>query len=325
MKTYANFTDAYIDLLKDVYISPDYESCPRGMNVKERLGHCFKILDIRNRIPYVVRREFSISYMIAELVWYLSANNKIDWIANYSSFWKVISDDGETANSAYGARIFAQHQYHTHNLIRPDWTQWEFLKEELQRDPHSRRAVVHIRLPQDSVLAERDVPCTLTLQFFIRNDALHQIVSMRSSDLILGIAYDVPAFTIFQEMLAMELNVRCGEYTHMSNSLHIYERHFKMVESILDDVRIDVQTMPTMPSFPPIDILTEYEKLFRQATSETQLIFIVNELSSSNIHQYWKDWLIILARHRAIKLSLDACAMKFVAMLSFSGYRLFNK
>lgn len=344
MKTYSNFTTAYHGLLKDVYNTPEFESSPRGMKIRERLGHSFRISDIRDRIPYIPHREFSISYMIAELVWYLSGMNSTEWISNYSGFWRNISDDGVTANSAYGARIFKRHRYQCvpskstvrvhgediqYDVCPEDWTQWQYVKNELMKDNDSRRAVIHIRMPQDSVEAQKDVPCTLALQFFIRDGALHQVASMRSSDLILGIAYDIPAFTIFQELLALELGVECGTYTHISNSLHIYDRHNDMLEKILKDPWIKefptrAKPMPKMPSLPPINELLAGEAAFLTADSDSQLRADVNA-ATLNMHPYWKDWLLILAAHRAGKLGLDDLRVDLMSQVTFPGYKLFNK
>lgn len=333
MKTYSNFTSAYVDLLKTVYLTPEHIASPRGLKIKEKLGHSFRISDIRDRIPYVPHRDLSISYLIAELVWYLSANNSTEWISNYSAFWKNISDDGVTANSAYGARIFNSHPYQKSSLTSENfelWTQWSYVKEELKNDPDSRRAVIHIRMPQDSMLAKKDVPCTLSLQFFIRDDSLHQVVSMRSSDLILGLAYDVPAFTIFQELLALELGVECGSYTHVSNSLHIYERHFEMVEKILLNPWVAefphrCKPMPKMPSPPPLDFINANEQKFRISYDASQLLSNVESVKNSSIEQYWKEWLYILAWHRAGKLDLEHVQQQILKHVSFTGYKLFNK
>jgi thymidylate synthase len=346
MKTYDSFTSAYVGLLKDVYSFPEYEAAPRGMKIRERLGYSFRIINIRDRIPYIPERDFSISYMIAELVWYMSGNNSTEWISNYSSFWKNISDDGVTANSAYGARIFKIHPYQAvgcsveegctadKNLdtILNGWTQWQYLKDELKKDPDSRRAVIHIRMPQDSYNAQKDVPCTLALQFFIRDGALHQVASMRSSDLILGIAYDIPAFTMFQEMLAFELGVKCGTYTHISNSLHIYERHFPMVEKILKNPWVQkfplrAQPMPSMPTAPPIEGLLKIDESCRKAESKEDLHEVWRSIPAllGTSESYWVDWGTILTAHRAGKLGLDDFQKELMIRVEFPGYTLFGK
>jgi len=327
MKNFSSFTEAYRSLLLDVYEHPEFSSAPRGYKIREKLGVSFSITNPRDRLPFLSGRDFSISYLIAESLWYLSGDDSTEWISNYSSFWKSISDDGVTANSAYGARIFKSHPRIAGELDAA-WTQWRYVVNELISDPDSRRAVIHIRSPQDSILAKKDVPCTLSLQFFLRNDLVYMVVSMRSSDLILGLAYDVPAFTLFQELLASELSnklnrpIGLGTYTHVSNSLHIYEKHFKMVEEILSSTTRDSFEMPSLPAGEvPISTMMNFEKACRNANSCQE---IDNLLSNSEVEGYWKDWLLILASHRAFKFSAEH-QKKIMNQVSFEGYKFFNK
>ena len=326
---YDSFTDCYLDLAQQVYETPDYEAAPRGMAVREKLACKFTINNPLDRLPYVPARKFSVTYVIAELLWYLSADDKTDWIANYSSFWNSISDDGTTANSAYGARIFKPHP----RIADGTFSQWDYIKEELKNDPDSRRAVVHIRSPWDSVKAKLDVPCTLSLQFFIRDEKLHLVAHMRSSDLILGIAYDVPAFTLMQELMARELGIGMGSYTHVSNSLHIYERHFGMVEEMISrDAILQARNnhrssgpMPEMPTMPPTDALYHIESLLRAAPDleVIQDILMTAPLHLGMTEEYWIDWVRILAAHRCAKLKLKGEKRNLIDTAVFSGYRQF--
>lgn len=326
---YENFTDCYLDLAQQVYNNPDFEASPRGMAVREKLACKFTITNPLDRLPYVPARKFSVTYVVAELLWYLSAEDKTDWIANYSSFWNNISDDGETANSAYGARIFKPHP----RIAGGTFSQWDYIKNELTKDPDSRRAVVHIRSPWDSVKAKLDVPCTLSLQFFIRDNNLHMVAHMRSSDLILGIAYDVPAFTLMQELMAKELGVGVGHYTHVSNSLHIYERHFEMVENMITrdailqakDLHRSAGAMPEMPSMPPTATLYDIESKLRSSNSLEEINSVVS-LSSDLVGDssgYWADWIKVLAAHRCAKLKLKGEKRNLINDTTFSGYRQF--
>jgi thymidylate synthase len=109
MYTFGHFTEAYYALLEDVYKRPQFVSAPRGLKIYETLGYQFKITDPRDRIPFFAARKFKPEYVAAEALWYFAGLNSTAWIANYSKFWNKISDDGATANSAYGARIFKPH------------------------------------------------------------------------------------------------------------------------------------------------------------------------------------------------------------------------
>jgi thymidylate synthase len=158
-------------------------------------------------------RNLSVKYAIGELLWYLSGSNKVDTIVPYAKFWEKISDDGLTLNSAYGYRIRYQFGF----------DQWEYTKSLLMLDSNSRQAVIHIKTPDPE--PSKDVPCTVALQYQIRQGKLYATTYMRSNDIWLGFPYDVFAFTCLQTKMAMELSVDVGEYTHIAGSLHLYERN----------------------------------------------------------------------------------------------------
>lgn len=325
-----NFTSAYSSILSDVDSSPDFVSRPRGLEIKEKLCYKFEITNPRDRLPYIGDRNYSITYFVAESLWYLAGISETDWISRYSSFWKKISDDGRTANSAYGARIFKSHPYVTPQSAG-DSTQWDYAINELVADNDSRRAVIHIRSPYDSYYARLDVPCTLSLQFFLRNDKVDMVVSMRSSDAILGIGNDIPAFTLFQELMSLELtqklgrSIDVGTYRHVSNSMHIYERDYDLVKK-LNSSKASMGTipMPLMPSRPPLEILLAFEKNISSSTDEK---YIVNELSAlkGKIDDYWRDWAIILGAYWIGKLGNKTLQKGLMSLTSFEGYRFFTR
>lgn len=328
MNTYSNFTQAYIDLCKQVRDNSEFVSSPRGMKIKEKLGVQFRIRNPRDRLPFVAARNFSLSYFVAETLWYMSGSNSTEWISRYAPFWKDISDDGKTANSAYGARIFRLHP----RIADGGLNQWDYVKGELKRDPDSRRAVIHIRTPDDSLHAVKDVPCTLALQFFIREGSLHLHVNMRSSDIILGIAYDVPAFTTMQEVLANELGVELGEYVHTSNSLHCYERDFEMLDAIANSNDNLGRPMPAYPRGFPIHDLMYVEEQVHGATDGEFLDGIMEYRSTTSdvmndpaARQLINDWRNILCSFRARKMKDKQLAQRYLLSTSFQGYHFFKR
>lgn len=174
------------------------------------------VLDIRKNFVHSKIRKLPMQYAIGELLWYLSHSDSLDGISQYSDAWNKLSDDGETLNSSYGARI------HWKNSAQMD--QWEYVKGLLLKDLHTRQAVIHIKEP--SPKQSKDVPCTLTLQFQYRHEALHCTAVMRSNDIWLGTPYDMFAFMSLQALMCMELDVPLGMYTHFAANLHLYEDDF---------------------------------------------------------------------------------------------------
>lgn len=323
-----SFTSVYYDLLRSVMRDPEHVSKPRGLEVREKLCYKFTLTNPRDRLPYLHERNYSLSYFVAESLWYLAGLDSTEWISRYSAFWKKISDDGVTANSAYGARIFKRHNMISSFPAGNDWNQWDYVIDELRRDPDSRRAVIHIRVPQDSYLASLDVPCTLSLQFFLRNDELHMVVSMRSSDALLGIGNDIPAFTIFQELMTLDLSeklgktIKLGSYMHVSNSLHIYEKDYETVNKIISSTRpMGSMAMPPMPGKPPVEQLLYFEHEVRQPNAD---IVRVLDANSSGI-DYWDDWMKLLASHWANKRGDVQLQQSLISSTSFQGYHFFSR
>lgn len=160
-------------------------------------------------------RKMPIRYAIGELCWYNAAVNTVKSIKPFSSFWEKISDDGKTVNSNYGWCI--RHKY--------GFNQWETAKQLLLNNSESRQAVIHIKEARNLIDSPtKDVNCTIALQFFVRNNKLDMVVTMRSNDIWLGLPYDLFNFTCMQIQMAMELGVEIGTYYHNAGSLHMYTR-----------------------------------------------------------------------------------------------------
>jgi thymidylate synthase len=85
-------------------------------------------------------------------------------------------------------------------------------------------------------------------------------VRMRSQDGIFGLANDVPAFCIIHEMMLHTLRERypeitLGEYHHVADSFHVYERHFPMLERILSGGEYEAIECPRISGKYEVDFL----------------------------------------------------------------------
>jgi thymidylate synthase len=221
-----------------------FESAPRDQKVKEIINYSIVLNNPRNRVITFKERKTSLKYLLGEFIWYLSGSSSVNDINMYSKFWEAIAKDDGTVNSNYGTRIFG------HTSLYP-FNQWEKVKELLRKDSDSRQAIIRINHADDYTYENKDVPCTLSLQFFIRNNKLDLIVNMRSNDIWRGYCNDQFQFTMLQEMMMLELrnfypSLELGTYYHNAASMHIYEMHFEQAKKIISATSTTEFIMPEM-------------------------------------------------------------------------------
>jgi thymidylate synthase len=130
------------------------------------------------------------------------------------------SGAGEKYPGAYGYRL--RHEFGLDQIKRAF--------EVLANRPETRQAVLQIWKPEidlpemDGRPISQDIPCNVMSLLKIRDGRLHWTQIMRSNDIMRGLPYNIIQFTMLQEVMAGWLGCEIGEYFHLSDSLHIYEK-----------------------------------------------------------------------------------------------------
>lgn len=183
------------------------QTAPRGLTIRERLAVTYRIDNALACVAWLKRRHLSYPFMAAEFCWMLLGRRDVASISRYCAKIKDFSDDGVIFFGAYGP---------------PFQRQLPFVLSTLRRDPSSRQAVIVIW--RESPPSTRDVPCTVSCQFLVRDGELHGIFAMRSSDAWLGLPYDLFNFSRLTAVVAGQLACPVGSLTVTVGSAHLYER-----------------------------------------------------------------------------------------------------
>ena len=157
-------------------------------------------------------------YVKTELKWYLKGDAYDLSICDHASIWKDCVDAQGKINSNYGQYFNAQMGH---------------VVDILCRDVATRRAIININQLEHNYLENPDVPCTISLQFLIRNGGLHMIATMRSQDGVFGLRNDLPAFQMFKLFIAAMVGLTPGLLMINVGSWHIYERHWEKVREAI--------------------------------------------------------------------------------------------
>lgn len=203
------------DKLAQLSEDPHFISEPRGMKVHETLSGFYRV-----PMPAYITlksRKVNYAFMFGEAYWILSGSNLVSNITRFMKSYKNYSDNGVFLGGAYGPKVVDQLSY---------------VVKALRSDPDTRQAILNIWRERPG--SNKDIPCTLSLQFLIRKGRLHTIATMRSNDIVKGFTYDVFTFSMISLaviLLLQETNQDTTEYYDLqlgslfvnAGSLHLYE------------------------------------------------------------------------------------------------------
>ena len=259
----------------------------RDQTTRELLHVAFTITNPAQRL--VFGRPINPAFAIAEVIWIMAGAND----SRFLSFWnprmtQFLDKDQSAFHGAYGYRLGSRpklSEVATQQLRceingdkgRPD--QLKTAYEELLHTPNSRQVVLQIWESQrdlpDPNPRSKDIPCNLMSHLLIRQGKLEWLQVMRSNDLIWGTPYNFVQFTTMQEIMAGWLGVEAGTYNHISDSLHVYERHWQN----LDHFKTDNFEAPT--NLAKLNVLTydEWEKLWEKLVDHTIRLTKCTEVS----------------------------------------------
>lgn len=229
-----NVDFGYLDVISTI-LSSGNRITRRGMEVMESRG--VLILDNpRDRVVQNPARKLSPRFLAGEFFWIFLGDESVQTIRKFNSKMSEYSDDGLTLYGAYGPRIKNQLQD---------------VKKKFLDDVYTRQAIVVISRPSDLLAKTKDFPCNSVLHFNVDTDnKLSLTTFVRSQDLLLGFPYDIFHWTLFQESLAVELNLGIGKYFHVMSNCHIYTKDLEKMENISSQKnyeRFEMNPMITSP------------------------------------------------------------------------------
>lgn len=173
-------------------------------------------------------------YVERELEWYRSMSLYVNDIPGGApKIWQQVACRNGRINSNYGWCIWSAQ----------NGNQFDRVVNELVKSPDSRRAVMIYTRPnmwEDyNENGRSDFMCTNAVQYILRNGRVNAIVQMRSNDVVYGYKNDFywQKYVLEEvvEYIFRQTNIRyeVGTIYWNAGSLHIYERHFSLVDNYI--------------------------------------------------------------------------------------------
>jgi thymidylate synthase len=255
------FYPAYVDLLQRALRGVEEVNARTGHSVRIVRGGASLSLDMSgNRLPVPGVRRVFVRSVAAEVAWQALGTRDVGFVRKYTSMWdKFVEADGVTVEAAYG--------YRWRNHFGRD--QLGLAVETMYYDPSNRQVVVCAWDPSSDALGSavrKNVPCPVLFQLTSLPDATSphirhvcMFVLLRSSDVFVGLPYDVMGYALLQRAIVSQLRRKestkeggtrlswmPGELVFNLHHPHIYDSHYQMAEEALASAHVVDE--PLMPS-----------------------------------------------------------------------------
>lgn len=211
-----DFSRVWQDVVKDT-LEHGTDVAPRGQPTLEMRQRTINV-DMRYPVLRIPERKLSYQFLAAEAYWILSGDDRVATISPYNKHIEKFSDDGKVFFGAYGPKIKDQLGY---------------VVDAIKNDIDTRQAGLTIWRENPS--PSKDIPCTVAIFFNVRDHRLNCHVFMRSSDVWLGIPYDVFNFSMLSHLVCCQLGpamrVSPGVLHLTAASSHLYKRNADEAEA----------------------------------------------------------------------------------------------
>lgn len=223
----------------------------------------FETYDIsKGEFPITTLRNTAIKTGIKEILWiYQDQDSSLESARKRGINWW---DEWDIGNGSIGQRYGAT--VRRYRLM-------DKLLKGLSEDPFGRRHIINLYQEKDLSDTQGLNPCAYETLWSVRkiDDKMYLDLTLtqRSNDYIMAGYINKIQYVALQMMVAGHLGYLPGKFCHLTQNLHVYDRHFEAVDEILKREPLDKQ--------PSIE-LVEKKKFYEYTIDD----FIIKDIDGIN-------------------------------------------
>jgi thymidylate synthase len=255
----------YLDLLKDIKENGHRKMDRTGVGTIDVFGRQIRF-DLADGFPAMTTKKLFLKGIIVELLWFLKGDSNIKFLVdNGVHIWdewpykayltkqgkpvpKAGSDEWKAGIKEFAEQIkndavFADEHGKLGPVYGYQWRSWPApdgrhidqitnVIEQIKKNPASRRHIVSAWNVADiDEMAKAGLPpCHCLFQFDVTDGRLSCQLYQRSSDMFLGVPFNIASYALLTAMVAHVTGLKPGEFVHTFGSAHIYLNHFEQVD-----------------------------------------------------------------------------------------------
>lgn len=267
-----SFNRQYLLLLDEIRAEGHIEKNERtGVRIKALAGSRFLSIDLNNSVlPIPGNRRYYPRVAAAEVAWQFLGTKNPEFIMKYApKMWSKFIEDDEL-KAAYG--------YRWRSHFGRD--QLASAINALRKDSTNRQVFISAWDPATDGLGSKgpmNIPCPVGFTLNVVDSKLHCSVFIRSSDVFVGLPYDMMGYALTVDAIAASLELQPGTLNITLAHAHIYEPHWTALNMCTEGSQASQWSVSQgclMPMWSVLDI----------ATSPDDYVAYVAELACSG-HQ----------------------------------------
>lgn len=260
-----NGEEGYINLLCDTLKKGEYKKGRNG-NTYSVFGQMISFYNIHKSFPLLTTKKMFTKGIIEEILWFLRGSTDAKelqkqgvkiWDGNSSreyldSIGLSHYSEGELG-PVYGWQWRNFGKRYNKEDDNGGFDQLKYIIQELMKPENSRRAVLSGWNPTQ--LSEMALPpCHILYTFYKNKNGISCMMNMRSSDLFLGLPFNIASTSILTHIIAKVLHVNPIDISITITDAHIYEEHIDAVnEQVKNKILDSAPTLTIRKEPPPID------------------------------------------------------------------------
>lgn len=248
----------YLDALQMVMDNGEDRSDRTGVGTRSMFGVNLSIDNSTQQFPIITTKNVHFKSVVGELLWMLSGSTNVERLrTEYGvTIWDEWEQEDGTIGPGYGAQwrnaywaTESDDHYTLTEVRRID--QIQNLIDGIKTDPFSRRHIVNAwNVGQIDQMALP--PCHTMFQCYVsKGKQLDLQLYQRSSDMFLGLPFNIAQYALLQRILAELTGYSSGQLSITIGDAHIYHNHFAQVNTQLD----------RSPKYPPVLEMGYFEAL----------------------------------------------------------------
>lgn len=288
------FDDQYIDLCRRILDSgekvlnykktderskevataiPDHKAQGDQATRTIRLPHQVLQFDLSKEFPILTSKKVAFKTAVLEILWiYQAQSNKVSWLHDRGikiwDEWEIPESGiymGRDFNKLYKAKGLTENPVGTigtaYGWIVNRYKLVQDLIETLKVNPGNRRMIMS--LWQNEWIESAALPsCVWNSQWNLIDEKLNVLVTSRSSDVPLGLPFNIVQYAVLDYLIAQSIGAKPGQFTFVTNDAHIYENQ---VDGIREQIKRydDANSGKDLPKAPTLWINPDVDDFFK--------------------------------------------------------------